>query len=553
MATFAEILRVRAGDDHVGLRFEDRSWTWDEVVQESATRAAISARWPRPSDRQLHIGVLLENVPDFPFWIGAAALAGAVAVGINPTRRGDELAHDIRHADVDVIITEERLVALLEGIDHGVPEELVFTVESDEYAALLAGSAGAALPDMLPPADDILVLTFSSGSTGAPKAVICSQGRFGGLAEKLQSRTELHRESVTYLCMPLFHGNATLLNFAPATYVGATICLTRKFSASGFVRDIHRFGATYANYVGRALAYVLAQPVDERDAHSTLDLAMGTEASAADVERFQDRFGCRVKEGYGLSEGVLRINRTPEAPEDSLGKPVEGADVRVLDEATGMECPPVEVDPSGRLLNAEAAIGEIVGVGMAHLFEGYYNNPGAHADRVRGADFWTGDLAYRDHDGFFYFAGRSSDWLRVDSENFSAAPIERILQRNPDVEVALIYPAPDSRTGDQVMVTLQMAPGVEFDPASFGSFVAAQPDMGPKWWPRYVRIVDEVPMTGSNKVAKPGLRRQAWQTSDLVYVRDGQAGYRPMTLGDREGLDEEFAEHGRTALLPSAD
>ena len=123
--------------------------------------------------------------------------------------------------------------------------------------------------------------------------------------------TELRRDSVTYLCMPLFHGNATLLNFAPATFVGATVCLARKFSASGFIRDVTRYGATYVNYVGRALSYVLAQPESPRDAESTLELAMGTEASAADVERFQARFGCRVKEGYGLSEGVLRINHPP--------------------------------------------------------------------------------------------------------------------------------------------------------------------------------------------------------------------------------------------------
>jgi fatty-acyl-CoA synthase len=222
-----------------------------------------------------------------------------------------------------------------------------------------------------------------------------------------------------------------------------------------------------------------------------------------------------------------------------------------MDEETGAECPPARLDASGRLLNAEAAIGQIVGVGMAPSFEGYYKNPGAMADRVRGDDFWTGDLAYRDAEGFFYFAGRSSDWLRVDSENFSAAPVERILQRAPDVAVALVYAVPDPRTGDQVMCTLQMAPGATFDPHAFGDFVARQADMGPKWWPRYLRIVAEVPMTGSNKVAKTGLRREAWQTTDPVFLHDGTASYRPMTPADHELLAKEFAEHGRTALLPA--
>ncbi|MGY1814505.1 AMP-binding protein [Blastococcus sp. SYSU D00820] len=552
MPTFAEILRARVGDQHVGLRFEENSWTWDEVVRESAVRAALLRRYATEG-KQVHVGLLLENVPDYVFWIGGAALAGAALVGINPTRRGEELAHDIRHTDIDLVVTEERQVGLLDGLDLGLPADRVLTVESDTYRGLLDEHRGAALPEEIPPAEAILLLLFSSGSTGAPKAVICSQGRFGMLAESLTVRTEMTRDTVSYLCMPLFHGNSAMMNLAPAVHVGATVCLARKFSASGFVRDVHRFGATFVNYVGRALSYVLAQPETDADRHSTLQLAIGTEASAADIERFSARFGCRVSEGYGLSEGVLRINRTPDSPAESLGKPVAGADVRVLDEATGEECPPAELDETGRLLNSEAAIGQIVGIGMAHTFEGYYKNPGAMAERVRGADFWTGDLAYRDADGFFYFAGRSSDWLRVDSENFSAAPVERILERSPDVAVALVYAVPDARTGDQVMCTLQLGPGVAFDPEAFAAFLDAQRDLGTKWRPRYVRVMEEVPTTGSNKVAKTGLRRAAWQTTDRVWIRDGAStAYRPMTRADRDRLEKEFAEHGRTALLPAA-
>ncbi len=266
--------------------------------------------------------MLLENVPDFVFWIGGAALAGAAVVGINPTRRGAELAHDIRHTDCDLIVTEDRLAELLDGIDHGVPADAVLDIDRPDYAQRLAPHRGAALPAELPDPNAIMLLLFSSGSTGAPKAVICSQGRFGYLAETLRVRNELTRGSVAYLCMPLFHGNSAMMNLAPSFFVGDTLCLARKFSASGFVRDIHRYRATYANYVGRALSYVLAQPVDPRDADSSLQLVVGTEASAADARRFAERFGCRVQEGYGLSEGVLRINRNADSPPDALGVPV---------------------------------------------------------------------------------------------------------------------------------------------------------------------------------------------------------------------------------------
>ena len=121
---------------------------------------------------------------------------------------------------------------------------------------------------------------------------------------------------------------------------------------------------------------------------------------------------------------------------------------------------------------------------MAGAFEGYYRNPRAHAERVRGADFWTGDLAYRDQAGYFYFAGRSSDWLRVDSENFAAAPVERILQRWAGMSVALVYAVPDARTGDQVMCAVLPATGTAFDPVAFAAFLDAQPDLGTKWRPR---------------------------------------------------------------------
>lgn len=552
METFAEVLRARAGDVEVGLRFEHSSWTWDEVVHESADRAAaLVAHVPVPADRQIHVGVLLDNVPDFVFWIGAGALAGAVVVGINSSRSAAELDHDIRHADVDLIVTESRLAHLVAGTGHGVPRERVLDIDHPAYAAFLGPHRGAPLPAAIPDPGQIALLLFSSGSTGAPKAVVVGQGRLGRLLEALVERTRMRRDSVAYLCMPLFHGNAVMLNLATAMRSGATVAMTRRFSASRFTEDVHRYGVTFVNYVGRALSYVLSRPEDPRDRDSTLELAFGTEASEADIERFSARFGCDVVEGYGLSEGVFRINRTPDTPPGALGLPAGGVDVRILDEATGRECPRAELDATGRLVDA-AAVGQMVAVGMAGTFEGYYQNPDAMADRVKGDDFWSGDLGYRDAEGFFYFAGRSSDWLRVDSENFSAAPVERILQRVPGVLSAPVFAVPDPRTGDQVMCAVELEPGHPFDPVVFGDFLDAQPDLGAKWWPRFVRVAAQVPLTGSNKVDKAPLRAAAWSTSDPVYVRVGRT--REFVLLDEAGrkqIEADFAEHGRMAMLPA--
>jgi len=496
--------------------------------------------------------VLMENVPDFVFWIGAGALAGAVVVGINSSRSGPEIARDIRHADVDLVVTESRLAHLLEGEDHGIADDRVLDVDHASYAALLERHRGAPLPSSVPSPDDIALLLFSSGSTAAPKAVIVGQGRLGRLADALVERTRMRPDSVAYLCMPLFHGNAVMLNLATAMRVGASVALTRRFTASGFSRDVHRYGVTFVNYVGRALSYVLSQPEDDRDRTGTLELAFGTEASEADVIRFSERFGCDVVEGYGSSEGVFRIGRTPESPTGSLGLPAGDVDVRILDETTGAECPRAEFDATGRLVD-QAAVGEIVGVGAAPSFEGYYKNPEAMADRVRGDDFWSGDLGYRDCAGFFYFAGRSSDWLRVDSENFAAAPVERVLLRFPGVMAAPVYAVPDPRTGDQVMCALELEPGACFDPVAFGGFLAEQSDMGAKWWPRFVRVTPRVPLTGSNKLDKGPLRAAAWHTDDPVWQRVGRT-HEYRLLGDdaRTAIEAEFGQHGRTTLLPAA-
>ncbi|MEO7070249.1 MAG: AMP-binding protein [Nostocoides sp.] len=553
METFTEIVRLRAEDDKVGLRFDDQSWTWRQVVQEGADRAAALVRLvsPAPADRQIHIGVLLENVPDFVFWLTAGPLAGAAVVGINASRSGPELAHDIQHADVDIIITEDKLAHLVEGTGHGVPPELVLNVDQPSYLETLAPYRGAGLPESITTPDQLALLLFSSGSTGAPKAVIVGQGRLGRLAEVLVDRVSMRRDSVTYLCMPLFHGNAVMMNLAVAMRVGATVGMTRKFSASRFADDIHHFGATYVNYVGRALSYVLSQPENPRDRTGTLELAFGTEASEADVARFTERFGCEVMEGYGLSEGVFRLGRTPDSPAYSLGRPQGDLDIRVLDEQTGEECPRAEFDTSGRLTNP-GAVGQMVAVGLAHTFEGYYKNPEAMSDRVRGEDFWSGDLGYRDAAGYFYFAGRSSDWLRVDSENFSAAPVERVLQRVPGVAAAPVFAVPDPSTGDQVMCAVEMAAGEQFDAADFGAFLAEQPEMGAKWWPTYVRVIDQIPLTGSGKVNKAPLRSAAWNTPDPVYIRVGKtSSYGKLDDVQRAAIEADFLSHGRAGLLPA--
>jgi fatty-acyl-CoA synthase len=352
--------------------------------------------------------------------------------------------------------------------------------------------------------------------------------------------------------MPMFHGNAIMANLAPAVALAAPVELRAKFSASQFLADVRRHDATYFNYVGRSLAYVLANPEQDDDGDNALRLGFGTEASQRDRSQFEQRFGCALTESYGSSEGVVSTHRPAGTPAHSIGvpRPRPGSDVAVIDPETGRECAVAVLDAHGRLTNAGAAIGEIVDRGGAPGFEGYYRNDEATSARLRAGWYWSGDLAYRDGHGWLYFAGRSNDWLRVDSENFAAAPVEAVLARLTDAVMVAVYATPDPRTGDEVMCAIELRPDCVFDAMAFGEFLAEQPDLGTKWVPRFVRIVDSMPLTATNKVDKAPLRGAGWSRGEIWFRRDAALTYTAFTETERAAYRARFEEHARSHLLP---
>ena len=548
--TTRDLLDLRASDDRPGLLFEGRIWTWAEVVAECKVRAHLLLSL-HDDGKPFHVGVMLENDPEYIFAIGGAAYAGATVVGINLTRRGEELARDIKYTDCEILITTLELEHYFNEVGSGVPERKTLRIETPQFQAELEKYRNLPRPDSEAAGDPdtILLLLFTSGSTGDPKAVICTTGRLSRTAEF--RHMGLGSNDVSYNSMPLFHGNGIFACWANPLYTGGAFALARKFSASRFVADLMRYKVTYFNYVGRSLSYILAQPENAKEAQTSLGCCFGTEASDFDITEFHRRFGVWPTENYGASEGGLTLRRTPETPKGALGLPPAGMEAAVVNPATMVECPRAILSDSGRILNAEEAIGELVNLTGAPLFEGYYKNPEAAADRIRGDAFLTGDLGYRDEAGYFYFAGRTSDRLRVDSENFSAAPVERVLSRYPGVMLAAVYPVPDARTGDQVMATLQMQDPAAFDPEDFARFLQAQPDLGTKWAPRFLAVVSDVPVTATQKINKPSLRRDAWLVNETILHRPGrEIAFEVLDDNALEKLERRFAESGRTHLLP---
>ncbi|WTW97686.1 AMP-binding protein [Streptomycetaceae bacterium NBC_01309] len=551
--TMNDLVRQRVGDTSTGVRYGDTSWTWDEHVRLSAQRAAfLEAR--RDPDKPFHIGVMLENVPEFSFLLAAAAVSGAVVVGLNPTRQGTELARDVEHTGCALLITGDAHAAQLAAAMPDFPAENVWNVDSAAWTEAIAPFAGAELPGSAPAPDDPFMLILTSGTTGHPKAVICSQGKIASQGGSVVAMQQLGGEDVAYCAMPLFHSNAMITCWTPAVASGAALVLRRRFSASGFLPDVRKYGVTYANYVGKPLSYILATPELPDDADSTLTRVFGNEGGPQDVERFARRFGCSVRDGFGSTEGGLSFVPVPGMPAGALG--TASGDIRVLNPDTREECATARFDADGRLLNADEAVGELVNLDGAGAFEGYWNNDAATADRLRDGWYWSGDLAYRDDGGMFFFAGRSGEWVRVGGENFGSAPVARILARHPDVVLVSLYGVPDEAAGDQAMAALVLREGAVFDPAGFAAWQAEQPDLSPTWRPRYVRVARELPHTQTNKVLVRVLTRQAWypDNDDAVWFRPGKDGpYQPFTEADVKALETRFAEHGRAHVLDLLD
>jgi fatty-acyl-CoA synthase len=540
------------------VKFGDRVWTHGEYVTEASRWAQLFLD-RSPAGRPLHVGVLLDNTPDYLFALGGAALAGAAVVGLNHTRRDEHLLRDIEHTHVGLIVTEPRHQPLLEPIAGRLPtapdDVLVSTrfVDDGDPAPSLGKPLDDALasvtpgdPGLEPSPDTLWALIFTSGTSAAPKAVICSQRRFMVTGNRMGMIMDLGPADVGYVCMPLFHSNALMVGWAPSIVYGASVGLGRKFSASRWLADVRRYRSTYFNYTGKPLAYLLATPARPDDTDNPLRVAFGNEGSPEVVDAFSRRFGVDVIDAYGATEGGVAVDRDAEERAGALGKVVPA--VKVVDD-DGRERPRARFG-GGRLLNADECVGEIVNTAGAGPFEGYYNNPEANERTLRFGWYWTGDLGYLDDDGYLYFAGRNADWLRVDGENFPAAPIETALSRHPDVVLATVYGVPDDQAGDQVMAGLVLGEGARFDPTAFGAWVDAQDDIGPKWWPRYVRILRDPPTTGTNKIVKRSLVHEKWRTDrvdgDAVYVRGrDEPAYRAFTADDERSLHDAFVHYRR--------
>ncbi|MCC7077718.1 MAG: AMP-binding protein [Acidimicrobiia bacterium] len=516
------------------VRGEDQAVTWQELVERALAVGAALNHF-RVEGLPFHVGILADNVPEWPELVYGAFLAGAGVVGLNTTRRGTELARDIAHTSCSVVVAQDQYATQVPaGTD--VP---ILSLGPACAAAVDAASTLAAEPITQP--EDVAFLLLTSGSTSSPKAVIRTHGAAVASGAKMVGRLGLDARDVGYISMPLFHGGAIMTVFVPALLTGAAIGLRARFSVSEFLGDVRRLRATWWGYTGKPLAYLLTSPVRPDDADNPLRVVIGNEGSSHNCDRFAARFGCEVIDFYGSTEGGVGLVRTSTDPPGVLGRLPEG--VKVLS-PSGTECPSAELDPHGRLVNADVAIGEIVNTAGTQMFEGYWQNPDATAERTRDGAYHSGDLGYVDSAGFLHFAGRMDDWVRVDGENFATAAVVRLLESHPDVVTAAVVAVPDEAAGDQLLAVVELDRDSDLDAAGLVSWMSAQPDCGTKWPPRYVRFVSTMPLAATHKVDVARLRREGVLAPGVV-VRSGDE-FAPV---DVAALRARLATTGRAHLL----
>ena len=551
----AELIRRNATDpsisQRVAIKFGDQSWTHLEYFEESCRYANLFLQ-RLDFERPPNIAMLLDNTPEYLFAFGGAGLIGAAIVGLNHTRRGGQLLRDATHTDCQLLISEPRHLALLHDIRAEFPTMLMSDRFDDarphDYESLTAALAAVGDSDagLEPDVNSIWALIFTSGTSSAPKAVICTQRRLMVTGNRMAILMDLGANDCGYICMPLFHSNAIQVGWAPSIVAGCGVGIARKFSASGWLPDVRRYESTYFNYTGKPLAYLLATPELPDDADNSLRIAFGNEGSPHIVSSFSRRFGVEVIDSYGATEGGIAVNRDASTPATALGRPAESVKV-VADDGTPLA--PARFDADGRLINADECVGEIVNTAGVGPFEGYYNNTVATNTTARFGWYWSGDLGYFDAAGFLYFAGRNADWIRVDGENFPAAPIEEALRHAPGVVLAAVYGVPDVTAGDQAMAALVLHDDA-FDGVAFAKWLDAVAVIGPKWRPRYVRVLSVPPTTGTNKIIKRSLQHDKWRSDrcegDAIFVRErGEDHYRRFEAVDEAELFGAFVEQQR--------
>jgi crotonobetaine/carnitine-CoA ligase len=505
--TVASLLDSRAAvaPQRECLVYEQRATTYAEL-RERVGRAArlLHERGVRAGDR---VGVMSTNHPSTVVLLFALARIGAVMVPVNPDYKAAEAAYVFGHAQVcGVLCAPEALPVVREAVASVQPAPWLMLNRSDGndlpvFDDALAAITGDAPADAQTP-DAPCVFIYTSGTTGFPKGVMHGQRALILAGEGFVARMHLQPDDRLLCILPMFHINALFYSLAGALAAGATLILVPRFSASTFWHEAARTRATEANTIAAVSNILLRRPRSEFVPGHSLRKVYGAPFTAETYQVFEHEFGVpTLIEGYGMSEIPGALNNPFEGPHKigSMGRPSLHPDPTV--QLARLKI----VDDEGRDL-PDGEVGELV-VQTPLVMQGYYRDPEQTRAAFRDGWFLTGDLARRDADGYFWFVARKKDIIRKRGENISGAELDRVVESHPRVLQAAAIPVPDALGEDEILIAVVPKPGAQVTPQEVADW--CRQHLAAIKVPRYVAIVESLPLTPTMRVAKYQMRSDA--------------------------------------------
>jgi crotonobetaine/carnitine-CoA ligase len=465
------------------------TWTYAELDALVARVAgSLARRGVRPGSA---VHLALASSPAFvAVWLASVQL-GAWVVPADPRSTARELAaHQARTRPTVGVCAADRAAAYREGMAGG-PE----IVEVDETDVELSGFDGTALDwsDCQPPGPrDRAAVMFTSGTTSAPKGVVVTQANYAFAGDVMAAAASLRADDRQLVVLPMFHANAQYYSFASAISVGASVALVPSFSATRFLAQAARHTATHASLFAAPMRMILARGATPVDGLRLRHVWYAQNVTDDQYGVLSQLFGCRPRQLYGMTETIPAVltNRALDPVPSSMGQCTLGCSVDLRNPADGG---PV---PTGR-------VGEVAvrGARGLTLFAEYLDDPDTTAASFRDGWFRTGDLAWRDAEGRFYFAGRSSDVLKVAGENVSVVEIEEVLAAHPSVlEAAVVGEADPVRDEVPVAFVVQEPGKPAIDVGELAGYCGDR--LAPSKRPRRIEVVDELPRTSVGKIRK---------------------------------------------------
>lgn len=508
-ASLGEELHQAAAEvpDKVFIRMPGGEWTYRQV--DSETDIVARGLAAQGVQRGQNVTLMLPNCIEFAVAWFALSKLGAVAAPVNTSFRGAILASAINLVKSQLILVHASLLAQLREIlpELSMVEKIVVVGEAPlapelygrpvlAYAALCSlESQDFALPWPEIRFSELSLLLYTSGTTGRSKAAMISHRFILGQASLAIKGLGLRGDDVLYCPYPMFHLDAAVMTIAPALLLRGVAAIGEKFSVSGYWDEVRALGATVFDFMGATLTMLWKQAPRPNDRDNPARLGWGVPLPAW-APQFEERFGCRLVELYGLTEAGAMIYTPLDAPRrpGSCGKPIGPFDVRLEDE-NGV---PVPAGGAGELV--------IRPTEPSMIMDGYFGMPDESLKAFRNLWFHTGDVLRADDDGYLYFVGRRKDIVRRRGENISAAEVEMVVESHPDVLECAVIGVASEMTEEEVMVCVVTRESTVVSAQVLADFCATR--MARFMVPRYFRFLRALPKTPTDKVEKFRLLQQ---------------------------------------------